>query len=140
MRARSAATSTANSPARGAPDRLEPLNFFRGGDRGGVIIFKEEFVLLRQQGTQHQHGPAGAEFPDGGRLGHIGNGEKIGAGMHEARDGLMQAVPVRVGFHNGDVFDVGRQRSANEPEISFKRRQVDFGPAAEGKLRSRGHG
>jgi hypothetical protein len=110
---------------------LETFDLLLGRDGSGDVVFEEIFVLLRQQGAQDQDRPARAEFTDRGSLRHVGHGKKIRPRVHETRHRLVQSVAVGVRLDNGDVFDVRRQRSADEPQVAFECGEVDFGPTAE---------
>ena len=51
--------------------------------------------------------------------------------MHQMGNGLMKAVSVGVGLDDRHIFDVRRQRGADELQIALEHGQVDFGPAAQ---------
>ena len=120
-----------DGPAGGAADGVEALHLVGGGDRGGEIVVGEVVILLGQQRAEQEDGPAGSEFAHGGRLGERRHGKEVGAGVHEPRDGLVQAVAIGVGLHHGDIADMRRQGGTDEAQVAFQGREIDLGPATE---------
>ena len=86
-------------------------------------------VLFGEKRTQDEDGPPRAHFPDVGRLLGIGHGKSVRAGLHEPGRGVVNAMPVRIGFHDRYQTDSRRQGFPDQSKVAFESGQVNFGPA-----------
>ena len=85
-----------------------------------------------RSGAEHEDGPAGADFADFGGFGDVGDGEAVGPALHQARDGLREAVAVGVGLDHGDVADARRAGRRGFCRGCARGRRGQFPPSSDG--------
>jgi hypothetical protein len=100
-------------------DGGKALDLLLGRDGGRHVVLREKLVLFRQHRAEQENRPARAELAQRSRLGEVGHREKVGAGVHEARRRVLQAVAIGVGFDDGHVAHVRGERGADEAQITF---------------------
>ena len=72
-------------------------------------------------------------LPQHGGFGDIGDGETIHPGLQQARGDLGHPVSVGIGFHDGDIAYLGRQRLLDATNITIDGGQIDLHPSPGGE-------
>ena len=110
----------------------KPLEFRVVGQTGNQIVIDQCLVLLLQQGTEYEDGPARSHFPDVDRFLDIGNGKKIHPALHQTGGGGMNPMPIGIRLDHGYIFHLLGQGRTNAVQIAFEGGEVDFSPASHG--------